>query len=47
MFYYEYVFYNIQYSVILGAKTPDVGSRTYTEIMREQLLRSEETEVSV
>ena len=32
--------------VIAGGKTPDVGSRTYTEIMREQLLRGEETEVS-
>lgn len=29
----------------LGAKTPDVGSRTYTEIMREQLLRGEESDV--
>ncbi|XP_054285703.1 splicing factor 3B subunit 1 isoform X1 [Macrosteles quadrilineatus] len=28
-----------------GAKTPDVGSRTYTEIMREQLLRGEESEL--
>ncbi|XP_075236948.1 splicing factor 3b subunit 1 isoform X1 [Lycorma delicatula] len=28
-----------------GAKTPDVGSRTYTEIMREQMLRGEETEL--
>lgn len=29
-----------------GGKTPDVGSRTYTEIMREQMLRGEESEVS-
>lgn len=29
-----------------GGKTPDVGSRTYTEIMKEQYLRAEETEVS-
>ncbi|RZF48445.1 hypothetical protein LSTR_LSTR007930 [Laodelphax striatellus] len=28
-----------------GAKTPDVGSRTYTEIMREQQLKEEETEL--
>lgn len=29
-----------------GGKTPDVGSRSYTEIMKEQLLRGEENEVS-
>ncbi|XP_046992506.1 splicing factor 3B subunit 1 [Schistocerca americana] len=28
-----------------GGKTPDLGSRTYTEIMKEQLLRGEETEL--
>lgn len=28
-----------------GGKTPDVGSRTYTEIMREQQLRGEENEI--
>jgi len=28
-----------------GGKTPDVGSRTYTDIMREQQLRGEEKEV--
>lgn len=28
-----------------GGKTPDVGSRTYTEIMKEQYLRAEETEL--
>ncbi|KAJ8679543.1 hypothetical protein QAD02_015330 [Eretmocerus hayati] len=28
-----------------GGKTPDVGSRTYTEIMREQLLKGEESEL--
>lgn len=32
--------------IIAGGKTPDVGSRTYTEIMKEQYLRAEETEVS-
>ncbi|KAG5340164.1 SF3B1 factor, partial [Acromyrmex heyeri] len=26
-------------------KTPDIGSRTYTEIMREQMLKGEETEL--
>jgi hypothetical protein len=31
--------------VLAGGKTPDLGSRTYTEIMKEQLLRGEETEV--
>lgn len=30
---------------VSGGKTPDVGSRTYTEIMKEQYLRAEETEV--
>ncbi|XP_055676623.1 splicing factor 3B subunit 1 isoform X1 [Lutzomyia longipalpis] len=28
-----------------GGKTPDVGSRTFTEIMREQMLKGEETEL--
>ncbi|XP_055840531.1 splicing factor 3B subunit 1 isoform X1 [Episyrphus balteatus] len=28
-----------------GGKTPDVGSRTYTDIMREQLLKGEENEL--
>ncbi|KAG8223693.1 hypothetical protein J437_LFUL004058 [Ladona fulva] len=28
-----------------GGKTPDIGSRTFTEIMKEQLLRGEETEL--
>ncbi|KAH8333582.1 hypothetical protein KR059_000993, partial [Drosophila kikkawai] len=28
-----------------GGKTPDVGSRTYTDIMREQMLKGEETEL--
>lgn len=28
-----------------GGKTPDVGSRTYTQIMREQMLKGEETEL--
>ena len=32
--------------VIAGGKTPDVGSRTYPEIMREQLLKGEELEVN-
>lgn len=31
--------------LITGGKTPDIGSRTYTEIMREQMLKGEETEV--
>lgn len=31
--------------VISGGKTPDVSSRTYTQIMREQLLKGEESEV--
>lgn len=31
--------------LITGGKTPDIGSRTYTEIMREQLLKGEETEL--
>lgn len=29
----------------LGGKTPDVGSRTYANIIREQQLRAEEQEV--
>lgn len=33
--------------LLTGGKTPDVGSRTYTEIMKEQYLRAEETEVSL
>jgi hypothetical protein len=33
--------------VSAGGKTPDVGSRTYAEVMREQLVRGEEKEVSV
>ncbi|CAH1396459.1 unnamed protein product [Nezara viridula] len=28
-----------------GGKTPDIGSRTYTEIMKEQILRGEENEI--
>uniref|UniRef100_A0A6M2DTF6 Putative splicing factor 3b subunit 1 n=1 Tax=Xenopsylla cheopis TaxID=163159 RepID=A0A6M2DTF6_XENCH len=28
-----------------GGKTPDLGSRTYTEIMREQMLKGEESEL--
>lgn len=31
--------------LFLGGKTPDVSSRTYTQIMREQLLKGEESEV--
>lgn len=30
-----------------GGKTPDVGSRTYAHIIREQQLRAEEQEVSI
>lgn len=29
----------------LGGKTPDVGSRTYSQIMQEQKLKGEENEV--
>lgn len=32
--------------MLAGGKTPDVGSRTYTQIMREQMLKGEESEVS-
>ncbi|KAF4527299.1 hypothetical protein B566_EDAN001073, partial [Ephemera danica] len=32
-------------NMIAGGKTPDVGSRTYTEIMREQQLHGEEAEL--
>lgn len=32
--------------VISGGKTPDVGSRMYSQIMREQMLKGEESEVS-
>lgn len=28
-----------------GGKTPDIGSRTYTDIMREQMLKGEENEL--
>lgn len=31
--------------LITGGKTPDIGSRTYTEIMREQMFKGEEAEV--
>lgn len=37
--------YCIVYFGFAGGKTPDVGSRTYTDIMKEQMLRGEETEV--
>jgi len=29
----------------LGGKTPDVGARTYVDVMREQHLRAEDKEV--
>jgi splicing factor 3B subunit 1 len=32
-------------NIFPGGKTPDVSSRTYTEIMREQQLRGEEAEL--
>lgn len=32
---------------LAGGKTPDVGSRTYTQIMREQMLKGEESEVRI
>jgi len=31
--------------IFLGGKTPEVGSRTYTDIMREQMLKGEENEM--
>lgn len=31
---------------LAGGKTPDVGSRTYAHILREQQLRAEEQEVT-
>lgn len=31
--------------IFAGGKTPDIGSRTYTEIMREHFLKGEESEV--
>lgn len=33
--------------VFAGGKTPDVNARGYTQIMKEQLLRGEENEVSI
>lgn len=33
--------------VLAGGKTPEVNARGYTQIMKEQLLRGEENEVSV
>lgn len=33
------------YCLYLGGKTPDVGSRTYSQIMQEQKLKGEENEV--
>lgn len=33
--------------LLAGGKTPDVSSRTYTQIMREQMLAGEETEVFI
>lgn len=38
-------FNNLYYVICIGGKTPDIGSRTYTEIMREQMLKGEEMEV--
>lgn len=35
------------YLLFAGGKTPDLASRTYTQIMREQMLQGEETEVGV
>lgn len=34
------------FGLLAGGKTPDVGSRTFTDIMREQQLKGEESEVS-
>lgn len=36
---------NILFYFFLGGKTPDVGSRTYSQIMQEQKLKGEENEV--
>lgn len=35
------------HSYVTGGKTPDTGSRTYTQIMREQMLKGEESEVKL
>lgn len=44
----DYFFrYILCFCCCAGGKTPDVGSRTYTEIMREQQLRGEESDVCV
>lgn len=32
--------------VLAGGKTPDLNARGYTQIMKEQLLRGEENEVT-
>jgi len=46
IFYVNAMFVNLILSCCSsGGKTPDVGSRTYTDIMREQQLRGEEKEV--
>lgn len=37
--------YDLLEFLISGGKTPDVTSRTYTEIMREQQIRGEEAEL--
>lgn len=37
----------VLFRVLTGGKTPDVGSRTYTQIMREQMLKGEEVEVRI
>lgn len=45
-----FAFFFFLLSILLvysGGKTPDVSSRTYTQIMREQLLKGEESEVTI
>jgi len=41
------LFFYFLSSCFVGGKTPDVGSRTYANILREQQLRSEEQEVTL
>lgn len=38
-------FHITNYFSLSGGKTPDVGSRTYSQIMQEQKLKGEENEV--
>lgn len=45
IFIFFHSFHYFLYWVCLGGKTPDVGSRTYSQIMQEQKLKGEENEV--